>query len=390
MRVLPPVLIRSLGTVAVTALLAACGSQTPTTASVPTLIPLTLHLGGLDGVKSAALKPQGVPFKDDGTSAVQSVHVKVYEEYSTDGGSVPLRFDADGNQNPNGSHDYIELTPAQMTAEIRLAPGTYDFEATGLTATTSGVALAYDLQSNQTITAMGGPSEDSVTFRLRTLIGEVSLEPVLPVNYVLPGQTLDLKLVVQTPEVAGGQRYAVPLTDYSFFETTGSETHGVTVLETSKLGERIQVTSPEPESGYTDVLLYQKLQGLATPNPTVATFGVTFNRPYYSTTGLGVDLERPLLEARSEGYRGVSVIFIKVRDTVGVARVEILEGVRLVASTDDPSRPIDDDDFGTLAYTGGDPTVPHDYTVVAQDTSGNETRVQVHADVVPPYDPPKP
>ena len=86
MRVLPPVLIRSLGTVAVTALLAACGSQTPTTASVPTLIPLTLHLGGLDGVKSAALKPQGVPFKDDGTSAVQSVHVKVYEEYSTDGG----------------------------------------------------------------------------------------------------------------------------------------------------------------------------------------------------------------------------------------------------------------------------------------------------------------
>ncbi|WP_412029082.1 hypothetical protein [Deinococcus yunweiensis] len=384
MPVLPPVLIRSGGTIAMTALLAACGSQISTTASAPALVPLSLDVGNLGSVKSATLKAQGVPFNDDGTSAVQSVHVKVYEEYNTGGSGIPLRFDADGNQTPNGSRNYVELTPDQTTTEIRLAPGTYDFEATGLTATTSGVALAYDLQSDRTINATGGPSEDTVTFKLRTLVGQVSLEPVLPVTYVLPGQILDLNLVVQTPQIAGGRRYAVPLADYSFSEATGSETRGVSVQETSSLGERIQILPPENNA--TDIHLYQRLQGLATPNPTLATFGVTFSRPYYSTTGLGVDLERPTLIASAQEYRGHLFITFDTSDNVGVARVQIYEGVRLVGSTDDLQSPFGEF-FGAMAYTGGDPSVPHDYTVVTQDTSGNETRLQVHADVVPPYTP---
>ena len=342
-------------------------------------------------MNSSGLKAQGVPFNDDGSSAVQSVHVKVYTEFSAGGTDIPLRFDEFGNQDNGGTRDYVELTPQASTTTIRLPAGTYDFEATGLTTSEDGVTLAYQLLSDQAIHQGTASTPGEVTFHLKTLVGRASLEPVLPVTYVQAGQVLDLKLVVQTDEVPGGKRYAVPLSDFIFNTAPYRTSHGVDVLRTSQLGERVRIEAPEASPFPDDVYLEQSVQG------TIAggaqdDFQVSFARPYYPVTTLGVDLERPTLDVLGANYRGTSQIGVFPGDNVGVARVDVYEGVLLVASTDrtDPSvGSFTDGFFGELTYVTS-PEVAHDFTVVATDTSGNEIRVPAHIDATPPYEPPSP
>lgn len=375
---------RALGLVVLTAVLASCGTQSPTAAASASsaLVPVQLQAADLTAVHPAGLKPQGVPFNDDGTSTVQSVHVKVYQGYTISGPNAPLHFDADGNVDPAGSRDYVELTPGATTTTIRLPAGVYDIEAIALTTAQDGLALAYEFLGNQSVNQTANGAPGTITVHLHTLIGQARLEPVLPVQYVMPGQVLDLRLVVQTKETAGGRRCDVPLSDFTF--PTATQARGVEVVSDSKLGERIRIDAPDNQSE-TDMALRQRLQGLVDTVPFTGTLEVRFARPYYATTTLGVDLERPTLQATPTYYRGTAQVVFDVADNVGIARIEVYEGVLRVASTDDANSSIFPNAQGKPTFFYGDPTVAHDYTVVAHDTSGNEIRVPVHVDVAPPY-----
>lgn len=386
-----PRFARSASLLALTALLAACGSQPSTTVPNSTaLVPVTLSTESLAGLRGAELQPQGVPFNPDGSPAVQSVHVQVFNKYVTGGPNTPLRFDEAGHQDPKGSRDYIELTSAKRSsnypdgpygvssAEIYLAPGTYDFEAIGLTTNTEKIALAYQLLAGQQIGGAAGTftKNQPLLLHLKTILGKASLEPTSPVTAVYPGQELDLKLVVQTPEVAGGKRYDVPLSDFEFLTTPTPGSDGTTVVHSSKLGERIKISPPDP--GQTEVTLTQLIRGLTGATPGLGTLPVSFSRPYAASTTIGVDLGAPEFfvnvsygDARPP-QRTIGRIDVGLPSDAfyGSFFVDFYEGVELVGSF--LHKPGDNGTFFLFNYS-----IAHKFTIVVTDPSGNESRQTV-------------
>ncbi len=398
---------RSLCLLALTVTLAACGNQSPVAlTSSQDLVSLTLRSDSVSPLTASALMPQGVPFNDDGTPAVQSVRVQVFNNAGDDTGPL-IRFDRWGNQSSNGIRDYIELTPESTTATIRLLPGTYDFESTGLTQNNGGVALAYQYLRAQPINGIEKPPEDrsnlkpgEVNIHLKTLIGRVKLEPSLPLNYVLPGQVFDLNLVVQTPDAGGGKRYSVPLADFTYLPISRIPEFGLEVVSSSQLGSRVRVVQPptNPSPGAAQPLkvsLLQRVVGLRSdlkfttrPAYQVLPSDVSFEIPLYPTTTLGVDLTRPTLRVfKVQEFRSVIAVGGRVDDNVGIAKIQVYEGVVLLGSTDaEESRQpgVERISFQTGSYSGNDynwngvsidAAKKRTLTVVAQDTSGNETRV---------------
>ena len=199
-------------------LLAACGTATSTTLVTPdpvamttttdtALVPISLGAGLDASVSSASLKSQGIPFADDGTPAVQTVRVRVF-----DAQHQPVLFDDHNAQLATGAHSFIELHPGGGRVTVQLTQGIYFFQAAGLASTAGTPLLAFGALDNQTV---GGSATRNLNLLMTTLSGgteALSLTSLLPVNSVVLGQNLDLMLNVQSP-LSGGVRYQVPLTD---------------------------------------------------------------------------------------------------------------------------------------------------------------------------------
>lgn len=366
---------------ALTALLAACGAQTPSaTSGSGDRVALTLRTDLASALSGSALAPQGIPFRDDGKPAVQSVRVQVFVGFPEAGEA--LRFDAQGNEDPNGTRDFIELRPDASSVTVRLRPGTYFFRGIGLSSNKNGVALAVgDVPDRE----VGGSAPTVVNLPLKTLIGRFALVPALPLKYVLPGQVFDVNFVVQTPEV-NGKRYTVPLNDFDLASAARPDSSGLTVLNSSKLGVRLQA-----DGTGSDVRLVTEINGtVGGPNEFAYTrLFAELTLPMYAKAVLGADLARPSLSVDTLFQNGRQTLSINGRadDNVGLARLQVYEGPVLIGSTDP-------DEYGQagvskIDFLDNEAPYPNwvlyqsaplrsgklNITVVAQDTSGNETRV---------------
>lgn len=359
---------RPLALVALTAMLAACGAQGPvTTPANAALVDVTLQTQALSG-----LKAQGIPFQDDGTSAVHFVYIGACI-VST---NICVKFNDQGNEDPNGTHNFVEIHPGASSTTVRLHPGSYTFFATGLSANAdTGVTLAIAQENGIKVSA---PAPTTVNLHLRTVVGKVSLESALPITYVMPGQTLDLNLIVQTPE-ADGKRYVVPLDDFEIF---GLQATG-TVLTKSKLGARIQAATTT--DGISNFTATANVNGYARASAGISLlsgFTAEFTRPFYASAKLGADLERPTLARTYMDNIGgdANGRFTKygftAADNVGIAKIQVYAGVVLISSTVSGESAND-------IYVGADggfstpnlrPYYGQKITVIAQDASGNETR----------------
>lgn len=329
----------------------------------------------------AAIQTQGIPFRGDGSPAVQSVRVRVFDDKAR-----LIRFDNRNMADPAGDREFVELTPGAATADVRLRPGTYSFQASGLTRSRGGTLLAFGRIENR---AVNSAEAETLYLPLRTLVGNVTLESALPVTSLVYGQQLDLLLTVETPE-ADGQRYTVPLSDFN--ASYGIDPRMGTILKKSDLGTRVIADTAQANQAQ-NFVVRAGLDGLVEAEEDVAssqTFRAVFSRPFYSALTLGADLERPGLTAGGFAQdQGRALISGRVSDNVGVAKVQVYEGPVLIGSSDEDeygragveqvrfrNRP---DDNGTAPNWLFDWTTPREgdftLTVLARDTSGNETRV---------------
>ncbi|WP_027483647.1 hypothetical protein [Deinococcus pimensis] len=343
-------------------ILQACGNA-PAPSGGHDLVTLTLR-APLRDVTGAGVTPQAVPTAPEGSSAVQLVRVRVF---TSDG--TPVKFDARHQADPSGTLDTIDLTPSASSVSVSLVPGEYVFQSAGRGGTPDSALLAFGRQEHQNVVANG-----VVTLKLTTLLdpAALTLTTALPMNAARPGQTFDTRLTVRTLR-SGDARYDVPLSDFSAaYQPTGGVIAG-----SSNLGARVHVDDAPTATAFK---LDADVNGLVAGGSDVAQPGAGaahLTLPFVAAGSMNVDLTAPALTAAasSDGVTGTA------GDDVGLARLDVYDGPVIVASTAEgaPAKvTFDVDASGHVTPTWRAPLTldagAHALTVVATDSSGNETR----------------
>jgi len=207
--------------------------------------------------------------------------------------------------------------------------------------------------------------------------------PRLPINVVTPGQTIDLYLVVTSPN---GHR--VPIADYIVEYAVDG-----TFLNTSQLGHRSSV-NPEPSDDHfhTAAAITGWFESINEDEPMwgTATYA-SYERPY-ALDAFSLDTTRPDLtfDDPNPAYQGQPTTLTGTADDDhGIARIHLYEGPTLIASSDlddlaDGVALIEiDGTTWTLTWT---PTTlgTHHLTVIANDHAGNQNEASHDADVTEP------
>ncbi|HLV11267.1 MAG TPA: S8/S53 family peptidase [Trueperaceae bacterium] len=343
------------------ALLAGCAHD-------PSASPAGMTTVVLSTAAVPGLGPLGVPTRPGGAGAVTHVEVTVYDRR----GDL-VTFDADNVHDPDGDVAVLMLGPGATSVTVKLLPGRYTFRTVGSEGP-GGQVLAY----GETVATVTHAST-TVDLELSTLLGAADLVPDAPRRYVKPGEVLDLYLVVRTV----GGAYLVPVADY---EAEYALDDDLGTFVGSPLGVRVDVT-PAPTRDRFVMRATARGWGLkdGAPAPN-RRLTATFERPFLHTAGLVVDVLPPtlVLDAPPAVSAGQTALLTGTADDdVGVARVLVFEGPVLIGSSS-----LDDvgDGVGHVAFTdleagawelAWQPPAAGAYaiTVVAIDTSGNETRV---------------
>ncbi|WP_020700647.1 hypothetical protein [Deinococcus apachensis] len=361
------------------ALLAGCGGGTAPTPGKEGLVTLTLKAPLPAPVQAAGLRSQAVPMGSDGNTPVGGVRVRVFT-----GDGTPVKFNAQHQADPQGGVDHLDLTPSASSTSVSLTPGTYTFQSSGLSEAENGTLLAFGRLEHQDVAA-----GTTVNLKVQTLTDDVTLTSALPMNAAVPGQTFDVLLTVRTPGV-NGTRFAVPLSDFKATYTLDAAAGSVQA--SSNLGARVGVAASPSAANFT---LKAALDGLTARDAETAqpkTFGPTFTLPFLSGTGIGVDLRAPDLAVDTPQVTAGQPILLTGTggDNVGLKKLEVFDGPVLIGSTEDsagvPKVTFDLDGDGKVTnrwrLSWANAAVgPHAVTVIATDTSGNETRREISVTV---------
>ncbi len=334
----------------------------------------------------SSLESQGVPTDASGNSSLVSVEVQITNAGLNSGNPLTFNFDSAGNryivsEDNTGSVDTLTLTEANDTLTVLLFPstglgaqGNYTFTSKGID--TNSVMLAYERQENLAINA-----GSFVDIQLQTLIDAASVQRLLPVNYLIPGQSLELMLR-NVFTVDGSSR--VPFEDFTVTydfenadtETTGSET------DSSKLGVALDVSSATTIDVFRATATLSGL--VASGNDAVAgTVTTEIEIPFFSTTGLTADLEVPSLTFVQPNLQVNTAVTLSgtADDNAGISKMQVYRGPILVGSTDVSE--YSSVGVTQIVFSGTNWSMPftateeidYAFTAVATDASGNDNVV---------------
>lgn len=348
-------------------LLAACGG--PLAGGDPTMVTARLS-ANVPGAEAGGLSPQGFPYDPASGAIASTVRVYVFDE---EGEQVSFQVSGTTYTAAPSGEEFITLTPEASSVTVRLpASGNpYRFEALG---ETDGSVVAYDSET----VALGADTE--VSLALRSVLGGAVLVPRLPTTAAVPGQVLDLMLVVMANGHADfpGDYLQVSIGD---FAATYDPVGNATVLASSPRGVRLQVDA----YCFDAVTVEGGVAGLVAAGDAYAPGQVGFNGGagyqlpcLSSSAALGVDMVPPSVTIT--GYDPVTgVVTGEASDDVGVGRIELYDGPVLLATTElaDATGEVARIEFEPLstAFSATLQVLPLGrITAVAVDTSGNEAQ----------------
>ena len=298
------------------------------------------------------------------------MHVYVFDE---DGEQVSFEVSGTTYTAAPSGEEFVTLTPEVSSVTVRLPAGgnPYRFEALG---EADGAVVAYDVET----ATLGNGTE--VSLALDSVLGGAVLVPRLPTAAAVPGQVLDLMLVVMANGHTDfpGDYLQVPIGD---FTATYDVVGNATVLASSPRGVRLQVDA----YCFDAVTVEGGVAGLVAdgdgyvPGSVGFNGGAGFQVPCLSSSGaLGVDVVPPTVTIT--GFDPVTgTVTGEAGDDVGVARLELYDGPVLLATTELS------DATGEVAYIefaplGGEFSTTLSVlplgriTAVAVDSSGNEAQ----------------
>lgn len=339
-------------TLALSLLLAACG---PTTAPQADTLPVTLSVASLGALGKAGIQIQGLPYNASGTG-VREVKLTV-----TDAQGNAVRFNSQNVVDPNGNVTYFVLTPSAPAVKVALLKSTnYSFTTRAYDASVLNAGrhlIAFDTTSK----AFSSAADTGLILTPRSVLGAGTLSS-LPLNMVVPGQSLDYLLGVSAN---GRADLNVPTGDYAVTYQLSNAT------DTATTDPKRGITLQAAGSPAGDLSVTAELTGLVpsgTDDAVPGTRTVTVTLPFAS--GLQVDLTAPTLQNLSAGTPAGDAVTVSgtVNDNLGVARVRLYAGARLLQTV--PAAAFTGTTF-TTTVTGLKPT-DSTLTVIAEDTSGNE------------------
>jgi len=109
-----------------------------------------------------------VPFEDDGTAAVKSIHIRVCTYLNG-----CLKFDTQGNEDPNCTQDFVEIKSGANTTTARLHPGNYIFYALGGEPSFKDTDETLIIAQENGVNIGTDASNNTVNFHLQTVVGKV-------------------------------------------------------------------------------------------------------------------------------------------------------------------------------------------------------------------------
>lgn len=307
---------------AVALLLAACNQ--PTTKAPPAgFITLSMKLDGATIRTPDAMRPQGIPNDPvTGDLALDSVRVTVRDK---NGDTVLFTEDAGTFVAAEAGADHLTLDAngsAEVSLPSHLEP--YTFESF---AEANGAPVAYH-SVEQRITV-----SSSVTIRLKSLLGDAIVAPRYPTNYAVPGEIIDLMLVVMAN---GNDDYPADYLQVPFgdFTVDYDTIMGGTIVSSSNRGIRVLA-----DAFCTSVEVDGTVTGLRLVGDTVSERAAPFalHQPLACTPAvdgsLAADVEAPTvtLDYNVATRRASGT----ADDNTAIAKLEIYDGPVLVATTDE-------------------------------------------------------
>lgn len=326
MRNFKPLSLLALALVAL--LLAACGGQTPKAVVPKGFTSLQLSLAK-SSFSTQSLETLGSPYNpSNGNIAVDHVKIVV-----TDKNSNPVKFNYDSTtdtytEDSGGGTTYITLNQSNQETTVNLAAAgnPYTFTSYGKDSSDNVIAyqqlLSYNIVTNPT-----------VMVQLQSLLSKAVLTPRLPTNVVLPGSYVDLMLVVMPPsnDTFPSSYLQVPISD---FTASYNQPTNANIAAYSDRGIRLQIHS----DCTTGVTVTGSVAGLLDDSGTSGSIDINgssgFSLPCASTAGNVVtDLVPPTVSITSYNTT-THIVTGTADDNYGIAKVQIYDGPRLLASSD--------------------------------------------------------
>lgn len=297
----------------------------------------------------------GGPLDATGSRHPQTVLLEVRDENDD-----LVNFDAELVADRRGSATLITLPPDKPSVTIQLPIG----KAYVL------VARGYDTSENQltfgetTVTAGAAPT--AVIVQLHTLLGSGRLVPRLPINHLVPGQTLDL-IHIASPN--GRTDLHVPE-----HELDVTYDGNVEVITFSPRGARVNVGARQDGDAIVTATAHGMKLTEEGARPGVVTS--TFTRPFI--TGIQADVSPPIVKGVSYDSQE-SLLTGLAYDDWSLQRLEIYDGPQLLATTDPEQAvakvvPIVAFPEGESTFLVRLPLPPgeHELNIIATDLAGNQ------------------
>lgn len=313
----------------------------------------------------------GSPYSADGAIAVTGVTVSVH-----DASNSLVRFNLAAGiytASDSGSETSITLSKGGNAADLvlRAAGNPYTFVSLGEDAA-AGNVIAYATQEEDVVTG------SSISVKLESVLGEAVLTPRMPTKLAMPGEPLDLMLVVMANgnDDIHGDYLQVPLSDFTVAYT---DLVGATAASSSNRGIRLNMAED-----CTSVSVTATVSGRRAPSYDAAD-KAALNLPGSITCAapdpdsefpIFVDLTEPTVTL-NEYNAATRFVEVTADDETALALVEVFDGPVLVATTDDDNS---DASVATLFRIGVSNTFRANLqvqplgalTAVATDSSGNE------------------
>lgn len=340
----------------------ACGQTPSNNISVNdgTMVELNLSFD-----EALGLSTQALPF-ENGTTAVSRFEVQV-----RDANNALVRFDSENTIDATGTVETLVIVPGE-SLPISISTGTYTFTSSAYAPDKAGGAeVILAIGTNEVTITL---DTTAVPLNVKTITVGYSFESNVPLNYIVPGQTLDLMLEVRAP---GG--YSVPLADYGVTYTIDPdnvESH----LESIR-GVRLTVKDPLVDS---DLSVLANVTGTSASGSALSlpeVDGVLNIGFLTSGVGPGFDIQPPsfsFVEPPALKAEEAFSITGTASDDIGIDKVQIFDGPELIASSS--STEFAAENVGQINFNGNNWSMSfipkqgsYSLFAVALDTSGNQT-----------------
>ena len=356
-------------------LLVAC-NQKPGVVNTGSLVRVDLSFDNLQD----SLNTQAIPF-EGGSAVVSYFEIQVF-----DANDALVMFDSENVIDPAGATDTLTVA-LNDSIEVALTTGDYSFKSKAYAPNKAGgaeVVLAVGTDS-----ATVNVDTTSIGLGVKTISESFTFQPSAPLNYIIPGQTLDMMLVVSAP---GG--YIVPLADYDVSYTIDMDNVAESIE--SVRGVRLVMKDPLVDNDFSVVATVSGTSALGTIDTLAPIDGVAGIPFLTSGIDLVFDTEAPSYSFVEPSLTAgvVANLTGTASDIIGIDKVQVYDGPVLIGSSDSSEAV---GAVAVISFSGNDWSMSftpeeRSYALygVAYDTSGNQTDTTYTVDAVtpPPSAPP--